>query len=147
MNVTSNSFHADSSLLAQVRSSGETTTQTAPASDAPPANAQQPAGGMASLLNMALPLLLVVVVYFLIFRPQQKREKERVASIRKLKKGDKVLTRGGIYGVIVGLRLEEELLVLKIADNVKVELHTNAIDSVNPDSPSNKEVAKTSSRK
>lgn len=141
MHLTSDSF-----LLAQVRSSGETTTQTAPASDTPAPQQQQPAGGMASLLNMALPLLLVVVVYFLIFRPQQKREKERVASIRKLKKGDKVLTRGGIYGVIVGLRLEDELLVLKIADNVKVELHTNAIDSVNPESTA-KEVAKTSGRK
>lgn len=129
-------------LLSQaVRSSGG----DAPAAPASTAETQAPAsngsagapapGGMAQLMNMALPILLVVVVYLLIFRPQQKKEKERQASIQKLTKGDKVLTRGGIYGTIVGVRLDEELLILKIADNVKVELHTNAIDSVNPESP------------
>lgn len=125
-------------LLSQaVRSGGDAPaaaptaeTQTPAGNAAPP-----PPGGMAQLMNMALPILLVVVVYLLIFRPQQKKEKERQASIKKLSKGDKVLTRGGIYGTIVGVRLEEELLIVKIADNVKVELHTNAIDSVNPESP------------
>lgn len=134
-------------LLAQaVRSGGEsaapaaTQTQTTKAADSAPAASSGAAlgGGMGQLFNMLAPILLVVVIYFLIFRPQQKREKERLESIKKINKGDKILTRGGIYGIVVGLRLEEEIIVLKIADNVKVEVHTNAVDSVNPSAATNK---------
>lgn len=72
-------------------------------------------------------ILMVVVFYFLIIRPQNKKEKERVKMIDALKKGDKVLTAGGIQGEVTGVRAEEGVIVVKIADGVKVDFAKSAI--------------------
>lgn len=82
--------------------------------------------------SLLFPILLVAIFYFLLIRPQQKKEKKRQEMLRKLAKGDRVLTRGGIWGVVVGVRQEEGLAVVKIAENVKVEVAIQAIDLVNP---------------
>ncbi len=88
-----------------------------------------PFAGMGSLL---FPVLLIAVFYFLLIRPQQKKEKKRKEMLKQLKKNDKVLTRGGMLGVIVGLKEEAGVATVKIAPETKVEVAINAIEVVNP---------------
>jgi preprotein translocase subunit YajC len=85
-------------------------------------------GGQGGGLTAFLPLILIVVVfYFLLIRPQQKRQKEQKNMIAALRKGDKVVTSSGIFGTIVGMDDQENKVVLKIAENVKVEFLKSAI--------------------
>ncbi len=85
-------------------------------------------GGMSSLL---LPILLIVVFYFILIRPQQKKEKQRQTMLKALNKGDKILTRGGIWGIVVNVK-EDGNAIVKIAENTKIEVAINAIELVNP---------------
>lgn len=73
--------------------------------------------------------LIIAIFYFMIIRPQQKRQKEREALLGQIKKGDKVITAGGIHGDVVGL--EEKTLLIEIADKVKVKVERNSISVVN----------------
>ena len=73
-------------------------------------------------------LLMIVVFYFLLIRPQQKKEKERRKMISELKIGDKVLTVGGIYGVVSSMKTDD-IIVLKISDSSKVEVARSAIQT------------------
>lgn len=106
---------------------GTTATTAAPAG-AKPAAAQSDMSS--ALSSFALPVLMIVVFYFLLIRPQQKREKERQKQLKALEKGDKVLTRGGIFGTIVGLKPEENVAIVKIADDVKVEVSIATLENV-----------------
>jgi len=81
-------------------------------------------GGIATFLPI---IVLVVVFYFLLIRPQQKRQKEQKTMISSLRKGDKVVTNSGIFGTIVGIDEQENKVVLKIAENVKVEFLRSSI--------------------
>ncbi|MBX3723487.1 MAG: preprotein translocase subunit YajC [Turneriella sp.] len=102
-------------------------TTAAPATGAKPA--QQ--GDMSSALSsFALPVLMIVVFYFLLIRPQQKREKEKQKQLKAMEKGDRVLTAGGIYGTVVGVKPEENLAIIKIADDVKVEVAISTLNGV-----------------
>jgi preprotein translocase subunit YajC len=74
-------------------------------------------GGIASFLPL---ILIFVIFYFLLIRPQQKKVKEHQAYIGALKKGDKVVTNGGIYGEITGLT--DTVVTLEIADNVRIKI-------------------------
>lgn len=86
-------------------------------------------GGMESLLSTVLPFLLIIVVfYFLILRPQQKRQKERQKLLEGVKKGDKVITAGGIHGVVEGL--EDKTVLIKIAEGVKVKIEKSGITTI-----------------
>lgn len=133
-------------LLAQATqpsgAAGNTEQVTAPVSEtgteSKPAEASgqsSPGGGFSTLL---FPVLLIAVFYFLLIRPQQKKEKNRQAMLKKLTKGDKVLNRGGIWGVVVGLKEDQGIAVVKIADNTKVEMAINSIEAVNPETGSEK---------
>lgn len=85
-------------------------------------------GGQGGGIAAFIPLILIVVVfYFLLIRPQQKRQKEQKAMISALRKGDKVVTTSGIFGTIVGMDDQENKVVLKIAENVKVEFLKSSI--------------------
>ncbi len=64
----------------------------------------------------------------MIIRPQQKRQKERQRMLENMKKGDRVVTAGGIYGTIEGL--EDRAVLVKIADNVKVKVDRGSISAV-----------------
>lgn len=76
--------------------------------------------GQGSGLMGFLPLVIIFVIfYFLLIRPQQKRAKEQKAMLDNLKKGDKVITSGGEYGVIE--EVKGNTIILKIAENVKVK--------------------------
>jgi preprotein translocase subunit YajC len=88
-----------------------------------------PSGGGPSPFSMLLPILgMLLIFYFLMIRPQQKRQKEMQKMLNALKKGDRVLTASGLYGVVSGLR--DDVVVLKIADNVKVEMLKSAVTAV-----------------
>ena len=87
--------------------------------------------GQANPLMGFLPLVLIIVVmYFLMIRPQAKKQKEHRAMLEQLQKGDKILTSGGIVGTIAGVKENEGLLIVKIADNVKVELSKGSVAQV-----------------
>ena len=90
------------------------------------------AGGTAAIpagmgqLGQFIPLILIFVVfYFLLIRPQQKKAKEQQLFINNLKKGAKVITSGGIYGRITGLT--DTIVTLEIADNVKIKVTRGSI--------------------
>jgi preprotein translocase subunit YajC len=79
-----------------------------------------------SLLNMlALPLIIFVIFYLLVFMPAKKRQKKVDQMITALKNGDRVITSSGIYGVVAGVK--DKTFIIKIADQVKIEVAKNAI--------------------
>lgn len=71
---------------------------------------------------------IFVIIYLLLIRPQQQRQKRLDELIKKLKKGDRVLTTGGIIGTVVGV--DDTRAVLRIADEVKVEFAKTAVVQV-----------------
>ena len=72
--------------------------------------------------------LIILIFYFLIIRPQKKRDKEAQAMIEALKKGDKVVTIGGIHGTIITVK--EHTVVIKVDDNARIEFSKSAVSSV-----------------
>ncbi|MDR1024913.1 MAG: preprotein translocase subunit YajC [Treponema sp.] len=86
-----------------------------------------PQGGAAFL--QFLPFIAIIAIfYFLIIRPQNKKQKETQRMLEALKKGDKVITVGGIHGIIQNVR--DHSVVLKVDDNVRLEFNRSAISSV-----------------
>ena len=82
--------------------------------------------GTSNPLTSLLPLILIIVVfYFFMIRPQVKRQKELKNYRNALQKGDKVITTGGIYGKITDIK--EQAVTVEIADNVRVRVDKNAI--------------------
>jgi preprotein translocase subunit YajC len=91
------------------------------------AQASQPGG-----LTLFLPLILIMVIfYFLMIMPAQRRQKKVAAMLRELKNGDRVITNGGIYGTIVGL--EDDAVQLRIAEQVKIKISRSAIAGLQAD--------------
>jgi preprotein translocase subunit YajC len=87
---------------------------------------QQAQGGFEQLLSTIVPFLLIILVfYFLILRPQQKRQKERAKLLESVRKGDKIVTTGGMHGLVEGV--EDKVLLVKIDDNVKVKIDKSAV--------------------
>jgi len=84
----------------------------------------QQGGGFALFLPM---ILIFVVFYFLMLRPQVKRQKEHEKMLSQLNKGDEVVTTGGIHGVIQRVNEKEATLILKIADDVRIEIDRSGI--------------------
>ena len=74
-------------------------------------------------------LLLFMVVYFLIMRPQQKQQKARQAMLKNVKKGDRIVTSGGLYGTVVSTK-GDDLLIVKLAENVRVPMARPAVASI-----------------
>ncbi len=73
-------------------------------------------------------ILLFVIFYFLLIRPQQKQQKARKEMLGSLKKGDRVVTIGGIHGVIK--EIDESVISLRVADNLNLKFARAAIDRV-----------------
>jgi preprotein translocase subunit YajC len=97
--------------------------------------AAAPPSGMTGL-GQVIPFVLVgVIFYFLIIRPQSQRQKQLQALVSNLKTGDKVITNSGIHGIIANVK-EGSTLSLKIADNVKIEIDKSAIATVDKSSES-----------
>ncbi|MGH2568043.1 MAG: preprotein translocase subunit YajC [Bacteroidota bacterium] len=93
-------------------------------------NAADPGTGIMNTIMMFG--LMFLILYFMIIRPQQKRTKERQKMIENLKKGDKVVTSGGIHGSIVGI--DDKMLLVEIADKVKVKVERGSIAGVTKES-------------
>lgn len=80
------------------------------------------AGGLAPFIPL---ILMFAVFYFLLIHPQRKKQKTHQQMLSQLKRGDQVVTAGGIYGTIEGLT--DTVVKLKIADNVLIDLSRSAI--------------------
>ena len=94
---------------------------------AAPAAASTPAGIFNSML---LPVLMIVVLYFVVMRPQMKRQKETKAMLDALSKGDEVVTQGGVIGKIT--KLGESFVSVEVANGVELQLQRVAIVQVLP---------------
>lgn len=101
--------------------------QTQVPSGTPSGAASQQPGAFGMLLPF---VLMFVVIYFLIIRPQQKKMKEHQALLGQVKYGDEVVTNGGIFGKVTGIT--EKVVTVEIADGVKIKLLKSQIASVNP---------------
>lgn len=78
-----------------------------------------------------LPIIIVFLIfYFLLIRPMQKKQKELREFLKNLKKGDRIITTGGIYGTIIAL--EDDTVVLKISENTKIRIARSAISGLQP---------------
>ncbi|WP_281888995.1 preprotein translocase subunit YajC [Paenibacillus sp. YYML68] len=93
------------------------------------ATAQTSPGGIEGILITYGPLVLMfVVLYFLLIRPQQKRQKTRNQMLGALKKGDKVVTIGGLHGTLV--ELTDDTVILRVNDVTKLTFERSAVNSV-----------------
>lgn len=89
-------------------------------------------GGAQNPLGAILPIVLIFVVfYFLIIRPQQKQRKEHRALLESLKSGDQVVTIGGIHGTVVAVDDASHTVILRVADNVKITFNRTAVAGIN----------------
>ena len=91
----------------------------------PAAPAPGPAGGIGFFIPF---IFIFVIMYFVLFRPQKKRQQEQQRLISGLKTGDRVVTNAGIHGLIANVK--ETTVMLKVADNVKIEMEKSAITNV-----------------
>ncbi len=96
---------------------------------APPAQQGGSGGGGGSLLFTLLPFVLIFAIfYFLVIRPQAKRQRELSKMLDSLKQGDRVVTSGGLFGTVAGVK--DNIVVLKVADQVRVEVAKSAITAM-----------------
>ena len=81
-------------------------------------------GGIAAFLPM---ILIFVILYFLILRPQAKRQREHQKMLEVLSKGDKIVTTGGVHGTIVRINDEDKTIIVKVADEIKLTIDRGAV--------------------
>ena len=93
------------------------------------AQPQAPAPGPGGGFGLFVPFIFIfVIMYFMLFRPQKKRQQEQQRLISALKTGDKVVTNAGIHGLIANVK--ETTVIVKVADNVKIEMEKSAITNI-----------------
>lgn len=85
-------------------------------------------GGPGPLVTILPFILIFVIMYFMVIRPQQKKAKEHQEMLSKLKRNDEVMTSGGIYGKVIDLK--ETVVTLEVAPNVRVRVHRPQISVV-----------------
>ena len=95
---------------------------------ASPAGGNAAPQGAAAMIQSFLPLILIFIIfYFLLIRPQSKKAKEHKQLLENLKKGDKVMTNGGIYGLIEDIDEKTVTLKVGIKDDVKIKINRGYI--------------------
>jgi preprotein translocase subunit YajC len=93
------------------------------------AQAASPTPAGPNPLASFVPIILIfIIMYFLLFRPQMKRQKEQARIVSSLKTGDRVVSASGIHGMISNVK--DRTVIVKIADNVKIEMEKSAIATV-----------------
>ncbi|MCZ7558041.1 MAG: preprotein translocase subunit YajC [Bacteroidia bacterium] len=85
-------------------------------------------GGQSMVSTLVFFALIFVVFYFMILRPQQKRAKERQKMLDSIKKGDKVVTSGGMHGKVVNV--DDATVLLDVGDNIKLKFDRSAINVI-----------------
>ena len=94
-----------------------------------PAFAQAAAGGAASAFTSFVPLILIfAIMYFLLIRPQQKKQKEHRSMVEALRRGDQILTQGGIIGKVA--KVDDQELTIEIADGVRIRIVRSTVGEV-----------------
>jgi len=88
--------------------------------------------GQPPFLTLVPMIFIFVIFYFLLIRPQQKRAKDHQALVSAIKTGDRVITSGGIHGIVSNVK--DKTVLVKVADNVKLEFDRAAITSVDKSS-------------
>ncbi|MDQ6997984.1 MAG: preprotein translocase subunit YajC [Mariprofundus sp.] len=94
-------------------------------------------GGFASLIPL---VLIMVIFYFLLIRPQQKKLKEHRNLVDELKKGDNILTGGGLYGKVIDVK--EDILKVEIADGVRINVKRDTIAGLTDIGPAKEKASK-----
>jgi preprotein translocase subunit YajC len=84
-----------------------------------------PSGGIAAFVPF---IFIFVIMYFVLLRPQMKRQKDQQRLVSTLKTGDRVVTNAGIHGLISNVK--ETTVIVKVADNVKIEMEKSAVTTV-----------------
>ena len=84
----------------------------------------QQGGGLAAFLPF---ILIMFIIYFLMIRPQTKRQKEKQKMREELQKGNKIITMGGIYGSVQGFKEKGRQVVIKVDNNTNITLNRTAI--------------------
>ena len=92
------------------------------------AQAAPGAGGPGPLVTILPFILIFVIMYFMVIRPQQKRARDHQNMLSKLKRNDEVMTSGGIYGKVIDLK--ETVVTLEVAPNVRIRVHRPQISAV-----------------
>jgi preprotein translocase subunit YajC len=92
------------------------------------AQAAPGATGPGPLVTIFPFILIFVIMYFMVIRPQQRKVKQHQEMLAKLKKNDEVMTSGGIYGKIIDLK--ETVVTLEIAPNIRIRVHRPQISAV-----------------
>tara|TARA_B110000438_G_scaffold128181_1_gene124478 strand:- start:16 stop:348 length:333 start_codon:yes stop_codon:yes gene_type:complete len=87
-------------------------------------DAVQSGGGIAAFLPF---ILIMVIIYFLMIRPQNKRQKEKDVMREGIKKGEKIITMGGIYGTVQGFKEKGRLVIVKVDNNTNMTINRTAI--------------------
>ncbi|WP_028611800.1 preprotein translocase subunit YajC [Paenibacillus harenae] len=91
-------------------------------------------GGAGGIIGMIWPFVLMFAVfYFLLIRPQQKKQKQRTSMLSQLKKGDKISTIGGLHGTVV--ELTDDTVVLRVNDTTKMTFERSAINTIITSAP------------
>jgi len=85
---------------------------------------QTQGGGIAAFLPF---ILIMFIIYFLMIRPQTKRQKEKQKMLESLKKGDKIVTIGGVHGTVGGFKDKGKVVVVKVDKNTDLNLNRSAI--------------------
>jgi len=89
-----------------------------------PATGQQSGGGLLGLLPI---VIMFVIIYVLLILPQQRQRKKHDQMLKGLQKGDKVIAAGGIHGTVVGVDDARNMVVVKIDENVKIEVQKSTV--------------------
>ena len=93
------------------------------------AQSAAPTASPASGIGFFVPFIFIfIIMYFVMIRPQKKRQEQQQKLIASVKTGDRVVTNGGIHGLISNVK--ETTVIVKVADNVKIEMEKSAITPV-----------------
>lgn len=105
------------------------------------AQGQTGGGGTSSIGGLFFPLILMIIIfYFLLIRPQSKKQKQHQEMLSGLKKGDKVVTSGGLYGTVV--KVTDKDVMLEVADKVHLRFTLGAIATIREKEEAEKQVSK-----
>ena len=92
---------------------------------------QQANGEQSNPLLTFLPMIVIFgIIYFMMIRPQKKRQKEREALVNKMEKGDKVVTSSGIHGTVA--QIEETTILVQVSETTKIRFEKAAVNTVTP---------------